>query len=56
MKYTEDELKIIRGINYSHEAYSKVREYAIKNTMTLGEAYIHIVYRKKSLEQETNKV
>jgi len=38
--FTEDELNIIRGINFSIQSLEKIKKIAIKESKTIGEVYI----------------
>jgi hypothetical protein len=38
--FTEEELKIIRGINFSTQCLDKIKKMAIDEVKTIGEVYI----------------
>lgn len=45
--YTEEELKIIRAVNYCSMAFDELKHIAIAATQSMGQAYVEQVLRKK---------
>ena len=45
--YTEEELKIIRAVNYCSMAFDELKHIAIAATQSMGESYVEQVFRKK---------
>jgi hypothetical protein len=45
--YTEEELKIIRAVNYCSMTFDQLKQIAIAATQSMGEAYVEHIFRKK---------